>query len=122
MDRTPRNPNLLYWHKTLYLIDHGAALYFHHDWENAERFVGTAFPAIQHHVLLPWARAIEEADAEFRTRLAPEVFTDILQQVPAAWLAEEKRAMYADLLTRRLAGSSISNFVEEAARARAKLV
>jgi hypothetical protein len=102
------------------LIDHGAALYFHHDWENAERFVGTAFPPIQHHVLLPWAAAIEEADAELRMKLTPEVFTGILQQVPAAWLAQEKRAMYADLLTRRLANSS--NFVEEAARARAKLV
>jgi hypothetical protein len=120
VDRTARNPNLLYWHKTLYLIDHGAALYFHHDWENAERFVGTAFPPIQHHVLLPWAAAIEEADAELRMKLTPEVFTGILQQVPAAWLAQEKRAMYADLLTRRLANSS--NFVEEAARARAKLV
>src|SRR5438552_9973023 len=59
VDRTAKNPNMLYWHKKLYLIDHGAALYFHHDWESAEKFVESPFSAIRAHVLLPWADAIE---------------------------------------------------------------
>ena len=120
VDRTAKNPNLLYWHKTLYLIDHGAALYFHHDWQNAERFAESAFQPIRHHVLLPWANAIEEAGEELRAKLDSEIFAGIVRQVPEAWLAAEKSAMYVDLLTRRLANSS--NFVQEAARARAQLV
>src|SRR5213596_940751 len=75
VDRTARNPNIIYWHKTLYLIDHGAALYFHHDWENAaEQFAGSAFPAIRDHVLLPWAQAIEEVSGTLGVRLNPTVF------------------------------------------------
>ena len=58
VDRTVKNPNLLYWHKALYLIDHGAALYFHHNWQNAEQFVESAFPLIRDHVLLPWAAVL----------------------------------------------------------------
>src|SRR3954451_12873554 len=50
VDRTARNPNLLYWHKTLYFIDHGAALYFHHNWKNMEQMVESPFPAIRQHV------------------------------------------------------------------------
>src|SRR5262249_14073305 len=55
VDRTARNPNLLYWHKSLYFIDHGAALYFHHDWRNIAEKARSPFPAIRQHVLLPWA-------------------------------------------------------------------
>src|SRR6266478_3196044 len=120
VDRTARNPNLLYWHKSLYLIDHGAALYFHHDWRNAEQFVESVFPPIRHHVLLPWADAIEEAGSDLCKRLNPAVFAEILDQTPDAWLPAQKRPIYVDLLTRRLSGSS--NFVQEATRARAKLV
>lgn len=128
VDRTPRNPNLLYWHRVLYFIDHGAALYFHHNWQNVERSAESPFAAIRHHVLLPWAAAIEEADALAHERLNGAVFTAILDQVPDAWLlpepgiptAEAKRAAYVDYLTRRLSASS--NFVQEAVRARAELV
>jgi len=128
VDRTARNPNLLYWHKTLYLIDHGAALYFHHNWPNIERAAQSTFPAIRQHVLLPWATAIEEAEASSCERLSPAVFTKILEQVPDAWLTPEpgidtptaKRAAYVDYLTRRLSASS--NFVQEALRTRAELV
>ena len=69
VDRTARNPNLLWWHKTLYLIDHGASLYFHHDWESIERAALSAFPAIREHVLLPCASAIAEVDGALRLRL-----------------------------------------------------
>src|SRR4029079_13198261 len=86
VDRTARNPNLLYWHKSLYFIDHGAALYFQHDWQNVEHMAATPFSLIRQHVLLPAASRIEEADAAFRSLLTKEVLTDILAQVPDAWL------------------------------------
>lgn len=128
VDRTANNPNLLYWHKALYFIDHGAALYFHHNWPNVEQAATSVFPAIRQHVLLPWATALEEAAAASRDRLNPAVFAEILDQVPDAWLLPEadvptpaaKRAAYVDFLTRRLNASS--NFVQEAIHASAKLV
>jgi len=120
VDRTVKNPNLLYWHKALYLIDHGAALYFHHNWQNAEQFVESAFPLIRDHVLLPWAAVIEEAGAGLSEKLNPAVLSGIVEQVPDAWLPAAKRSTYVDLLSRRLSVSH--NFVQEAIRARAKLV
>src|SRR5947209_3738361 len=59
VDRTAKNPNLLCWHRKLYLIDHGAALYFHHDWTDLEKRAVTNFPLIREHVLLPWAEDLQ---------------------------------------------------------------
>ena len=130
VDRTPRNPNLLWWHKVLYLIDHGAALYFHHNWPAAETAMEQAarsrFPAVRDHVLLPWASRIEEADRRLRPRLNEALFAAIVEQIPDDWLATDpgaaadRRAGYVDYLTRRLEAASL--FVEEAVRARAQLV
>ena len=132
VDRTPRNPNLLWWHRVLYLIDHGAALYFHHNWPATEPALETAarsrFPAIRDHVLLPWASRIEEADQRLRPLLSEELFARIVDQIPEEWLSPDpaaappagRRAGYVDFLTRRLAAASL--FVEEAVRARAQLV
>ncbi|HEX7180216.1 MAG TPA: HipA family kinase [Thermoanaerobaculia bacterium] len=128
VDRTPRNPNLLWWHKTLYLIDHGAALYFHHNWQNVEQMARSRFPAVRDHVLLPWAERIEEADLRLRPRLDEALFAGVIDQVPEDWLVPEpglsthaeRRAGYLEFLTRRLAAAS--EFVEEAVRARAQLV
>jgi hypothetical protein len=120
VDRTVRNPNMLYWHQTLYLIDHGAALYFHHDWDTAEGFPDASFPAVRHHVLLRWAEAIDHASVSLRARLNAVIFSNILREVPDAWLPANKRTTYIELLTKRL--SSSETFVEEAIRARAKLV
>lgn len=128
VDRTARNPNLLYWHKALYFIDHGASLYFHHDWQSAERMVESPFAAIRHHVLLPWAAAIDEAAAFSEGRLSEAIFSNILRSVPDPWLLpssgistpDGKRAAYVGFLIRRLAASS--NFVQEAIRARTELV
>ena len=128
VDRTARNANLLVWHRKLYLIDHGAALYFHHNWETMPRKIESPFPEITHHILLPWASQIEDAASQAHTQLTPEVFAGILEQVPAEWLAfdpqepsvEQKRAAYVDFFTRRLAASRI--FEEEAMRAHAHLV
>jgi hypothetical protein len=120
VDRTARNPNLLHWHKSLYLIDHGAALYFHHDWPSAEQFVISSFPAIKQHVLLPWASAVGEVDAVFKPRLTGEILRSIAAQVPGGWLSPEKQAQYGEFLLRRLSNST--TFVEEVERARAQFV
>ena len=127
VDRTPRNPNLLWWHKALYLIDHGAALYFHHNWQSRETMAGSRFAAIRDHVLLPWASRIEDADRRLRPQLEEALFARIAGEIPDDWLAAEpgetpddRRAGYVEYLTRRLA--SASSFVEEAVHARAKLL
>lgn len=120
VDRTARNPNLLWWHRTLYFIDHGASLYFHHDWRNIEQKALSPFPAIREHVLLKWANRIEEVDPGLRSKLSEDFFRELVEQVPDAWLLPERRSGYADYLTRRL--NSASSFVEEALRARNALV
>jgi hypothetical protein len=128
VDRTARNPNLLYWHKTLYFIDHGAALYFHHDWKDPGASARTRFPAIRDHVLLRWASELREADAAARERLNRGILETILEDVPDAWLLPEagastpaaKRVAYVDYLMARL--EAAPHFVEEAIDARAALV
>ena len=128
VDRTARNPNLLWWHKSLYFIDHGASLYFHHDWQNIEQKALSPFPAIRDHVLLPWASEIAQVDGPLRSRLTEAFFTGLLAQVPDAWLIQEpgvskpedRRQGYVTYLSRRLNAAAL--FVEEALRARAALV
>jgi hypothetical protein len=128
VDRTARNPNLLLWHKALYFIDHGAALYFHHDWPSLDRMATSPFAPVRKHVLLPWADAIAEADAALRPMLTEEMFAGIVADIPDEWLTPAtdaetpaaKRAGYVSYLSRRLAAAPI--FVEEAMRARAGLV
>src|SRR6202167_1244022 len=128
VDRTARNPNLLWWHKSLYFIDHGASLYFHHDWKDPVARARSPFPAIREHVLLPRADRIAAVDGSLRARLGKAVFSGVLEDVPDAWLLPEsgaatpaaKRAGYIDYLVERL--SAASSFVEEAVRARNALV
>jgi hypothetical protein len=117
VDRTPRNPNLLWWHRNLWFIDHGASLYFHHDWREIERKAVSPFPMIRDHVLMKWASKITEVDSKLRARLNEAVFADIVAQIPELWLPVEDRAKYVEYFLRRLAGASA--FVEEAVRARA---
>jgi hypothetical protein len=128
VDRTPRNANLLNWHRELYFIDHGAALFFHHDWPTVAAKATSPFSQIAQHILLPWACQLNEASALAHQRLSKKAFESILEQVPDGWLAAnqdqispaEKRQAYVDHLTRRLAASEI--FEEEADRARKSLV
>ena len=128
VDRTARNPNLLLWHKTLYFIDHGAALYFHHNWQTAGQMAVAPFALIRHHILLRWASQIEEADASLRSLLNEEILASLTALVPDAWLSgahngmrpDENRAAYVDFFLRRLQAAPI--WIEEAVRARAELV
>ena len=125
VDRTVRNTNLLVWHKALYLIDHGAALYFQHDWDAFVSRAGSRFPQIREHVLLPFAGELEAADATLAARLDRPRIDAIVAAIPDAWLGSDgpaaaARATYAEFLSRRLAAPRA--FVEEAAHARAQLV
>jgi hypothetical protein len=128
VDRTPRNPNLLVWHRALWLIDHGAALYFHHAWESAQASSTSAFPPIKDHVLLPWASGLREAGKLLLERLTDEVVQRTVELIPDAWLGTEAgfsspqqhRDAYRTWLLARRAASRV--FIEEAERARAQLV
>lgn len=123
MDRTPRNTNMLMWHKELWLIDHGAALYFHHNWPSYKEQAVKPFKLIQDHVLLPSATLMEQADTEIKMILTNEVIDGILDKIPKAWLddrffesAEANKEAYAYFLKTRLANSEM--FIKEVEDAR----
>ena len=125
VDRTPRNTNMLVWHRRLWLIDHGAALYFHHSWDDFRARSRSRFPKIKEHVLLPAADALLAADEELSSRITPALVGEVLALIPDGWLVEgspfqdasEHRAAYAEYLQTRLAAPR--DFVTEAADARA---
>lgn len=123
VDRTVRNTNLLWWHKELWLIDHGAALYFHHswqDWENPER----PFPKIKDHVLLPLAVKLKEADAKNKVLITEDKVRAIVNLIPDEWLSDEQaftsvqahREAYVTFIVNRVQHSDF--FVNEAIHAR----
>ncbi|HLI75800.1 MAG TPA: HipA family kinase [Acidobacteriaceae bacterium] len=125
IDRTPRNANLLVCREKVWLIDHGAALYFHHHWPGAEEKIASPFAAIRQHILLPWATDVATAGAEARARLTRAKLERIVGLVPGEWLVregeeatpEERRAAYLRFFTERLRQAAV--FEEEIARARA---
>lgn len=121
VDRTPRNANLLWWHKNLWLIDHGAALFYHHNMEAFAANSRNPFRQIKDHMLLPFADEIEKADAEASGRLTPKVLHEIVNLIPDRWLgeAEKERAGYLEFLTARL--EAPREFVKEAVDARRNL-
>ncbi len=128
IDRTFRNTNMLIWKKELWLIDHGASLYFHHTWDNWETTAVSPFVYIKDHVLLSQATKLDEADAFCRTQLTAENLLEIVNFLPEEWLLwddselspEEIRAVYGKFLTLRLEHSV--NFVKQAKDARALLI
>jgi hypothetical protein len=130
VDRTARNPNLLCWHKKLYPIDHGAALYFHHNWQNLAAAALARFTPIRDHVLLRWANQLKTAQQTALPLLTRDAFEKVLAHVPDAWLlpaagAETpaaKRAGYVDYFVRRLKSADQGGFLEEAEQAHAHLV
>ena len=123
VDRTPRNPNILRWHRRLYLIDHGAALYFHHQWDDHLARARARFAPIREHVMLPFtgADALRAADARLAPLVTEAALAAILAAVPDVWLTADAtpdatRRGYVDHLAARVAPPR--DFVEEAARAR----
>jgi hypothetical protein len=115
VDRTPRNPNLLLWHRRLWLIDHGAALYLQHGGLDPAGHADRPFPIIAEHVLLDRASSILEAHERLAPRSTDATITRILDLVPEEWFAGDRPEAYAEYLTRRV-GSGV--FAEEAERAR----
>ena len=126
VDRTARNPNLLVWHRRLWLIDHGAALYVQHTWRDPEEHARRPFEQIRDHVLLPFAGSIEAADERLAASLDADVLTAIAELIPDAWLATSGssatpdpdpsvlRRRYVDYVLDRLAARR--SFVTEAER------
>jgi hypothetical protein len=113
VDRSWRNPNLLLWGDELWVIDHGAALYFHHAWPGGvgepARFAAQRWDPSDH-VLLPHVGDLAAVDAELTTLVTPELLAEVVGLVPDAWLdpvpgaetPEELRAAYVAFLTARL--------------------
>lgn len=128
IDRTPRNTNMLLWLGDLWLIDHGASLYFHHSWQGWERAALSPFPYVKDHALLPRASRLLEADDYMRLRITPEVIDAVVAAVPDDWLmaaapdipAVEQRRVYSTFLKERLTNSRI--FVDHAISVRKTLV
>jgi hypothetical protein len=128
VDRTARNTNMLMWHKELWLIDHGASLYFHHAWQNLEEQGRRSFPQIKDHVLLPFATELDSVSDSYRSILTPERILSIVSIIPDEWLVDEATSMSADeirqvyiqFLETRLSISEL--FVKEAKHARQALI
>lgn len=126
VDRTPRNTNMLVWNRELWLIDHGASLYFHHTWTNWEEQSTKPFVQVKDHVLLPYASDIEAVDEDFKKLLTPENIRAITELIPDEWLTHHESSVaaqkniYARFLENRLLHSR--NFVNEALHARKALI
>ena len=124
VDRTARNTNMLLWHRRLWLIDHGASLYFQHQWDDYMARSRSPFAAIRDHVLLPLASSLEDADRECRCRLPEEVIASAVDLIPDDWLTDaetfadpaSQREAYRRFLAARVQASQ--TFLEEAVRAR----
>jgi hypothetical protein len=128
VDRTSRNTNMLLWYRELWLIDHGASLYFHHSWQNWEEKALLPFDNIKDHVLLPQATALEAVDKKFRALLTNEFISSLVSLIPGEWLTDDSpfdsvakhRQAYAQFLNTRIANSE--NFVKAAINARERTI
>lgn len=115
VDRTARNTNMLIWHKELWLIDHGASLYFHHSWDNWQEQMVKPFVQIKDHALLKKATKVRQIDEEFNSKFTTENISQILNIIPDEWLEEEGRDLspeevrnvYLEFLIGRLANSEL---------------
>lgn len=128
VDRSSRNTNMLTWNRELWLIDHGASLFFHHSWDTFAQKANAAFPYIKNHVLLPQAKLLEEADHICHSLLSAGKLQEIIQWIPESWLQwegvdatpEQMRSTYFQFLSQRLAHSE--QFTKEAQDASKTLV
>lgn len=128
MDRTPRNVNLLMWNDRMWLIDHGAAFYFHHDWPSAHGRAHSPYAMVRQHALLQFASQLHEAGQLLQSQLTDDVLARSVQAIPDAWLQGESffpdlathRAAYTTFLIERRAASAL--FLQEALNARTVFV
>lgn len=124
IDRTVRNTNMLLWHRELWLIDHGAALFFHHNWATWENYIKSPFLQIKNHVLLSQAAHLKDVDSELKLILTADKIQHIVQTIPEDWLhwddveatPENIKNSYIKFLTERVNSSDI--FVKAAQDAR----
>lgn len=124
VDRTARNTNMLIWNKELWLIDHGASLYFHHSWDKWEEQAKRPFVQIKNHVLLPLSSELDLVNEEFKAILTHEKISEIVTLIPDDWLMNDDsfespegfKEAYINFLMTRIAHSDI--FVTEAKNAR----
>jgi hypothetical protein len=126
VDRTARNVNMLMWHRRLWLIDHGASLYFQHAWNggDVDQHATNPFALIKDHVLLKLASELADVDARMASRLTAGDFAEIVRLIPDSWIPDDpgfadkaaQREAYSNFFTRRLQSSDV--FVQEAIRAR----
>jgi len=127
VDRTYRNTNMLMWHKELWLIDHGASLYFHHSWKGWKEHATMPFTQVKDHVLLRQAGKLEQADEIMRQLLTPEKIMSVISVIPGEWVQhafeepiDEVKEVYNNYLITRLGASN--KFVNEAINARKQLI
>lgn len=127
VDRTSQNTNMLSWNKELWLIDHGASLYFHHSWNNWDEYAQKPFSQVKDHVLLPFAAEIENAGRHFRASLNDDKLRGLVGLLPDEWLVQsfeepphEVRDIYFRFLQTRLANADI--FEKEVKHARSALI
>lgn len=128
VDRTIRNTNMLTWHRRLYLIDHGASLYFHHGKNNYLEKSRHPFSQIKDHVLLKFAASLKKADEEMSAKITPEIIENIVNLIPESWLENDDgfenvnlhKEAYIKYLIERLEEPHF--FIEEAIRARSLLL
>ena len=117
VDRSWRNPNLLVWHGRLWLIDHGAALWFHHAWQAAKSAATRPYDASDHVLAAIGGPGLAKADSELAPRVTRELLTEVLALVPDEWLESGEaevalgldsphalREAYIDHLLARVAG------------------
>lgn len=128
MDRTARNVNMLMWNKELWLIDHGASLYFHHNWDSWQIQATSPFSLIKDHVLLRNATELSSISAECSHILNEEKISSIVDAIPESWLGYEEtqenvaetRKVYKEFLIRRIQSADI--FLNQAMHARAAII
>jgi hypothetical protein len=122
--RTARNVNMLIWHRRLWLIDHGASLYFHHAWNGHDQYATNPFALVKDHVLLQYASGLADVDAQMASLITEDKLAGIVHSIPDSWLADDpgfsskaaQRDAYLNFFKTRMQCSAV--FVQEAIRAR----
>lgn len=127
VDRTVRNPNMLHWNNELWLIDHGASLYFHHNWDNRAQYIVKPFVQVKDHVLLPYAHELEAANRFCKDQITGEAIHAIVNMIPHEWLqwdegvtAKDIKDFYIEYLVERKLQSH--HFLKEAQNAKETLI